>query len=162
MIKKLIRKISCAMAMMMVIAGLSSCSSKPASENKAADIGVSADNKLLAYFKAQHPDREPVKCAYEDITNDGGKDLIVIFDNDKGKKQMCAVISKEDEKHQLTEPIPAPAENQNIQFKDIDEKDELEFIVSGSKNGSVGYAIYRVMDNQIINLFGEGMEDCCD
>jgi hypothetical protein len=88
--------------------------------------------------------------------------LIVIFDNDKGKKQMCAVIAKENEKHQFTDPIPAPAENQKIQFKDIDEKDELEFIVSGSKNGSVGYAIYRIIDGQIINLFGEGMEDCCD
>ena len=148
--------------MMVVIAGLSGCSSTPANKDEKADLGVPADNELLGYFQSQYPDREPVKCAYDDITNDSGKDLIVIFDNVKGKKQMCAVIAKENEKHQFTDPIPAPAENQKIQFKDIDEKDELEFIVSGSKNGSVGYAIYRIIDGQIINLFGEGMEDCCD
>ncbi|AHM57423.1 putative lipoprotein [Peptoclostridium acidaminophilum DSM 3953] len=158
----MIRKISYVMAMIILIAGLSGCSSNPKSENKKADLGVPADNELLAYFKAQYPDREPVQCAYEDITSDGSKDLIVIFENEKDKKQMCAVIAEENEKHQLTEPIPAPAENQKIQFKDIDEKDELEFIVSGSKNGSVGYAIYRIIDNRMINLFGEGMEDCCD
>ena len=29
------------------------------------------------------------------------------------------------------------------------------------KDGEVGYAIYRIIDGELINLFGEDMEDCC-
>jgi hypothetical protein len=46
----MIRKISCAMAMMVVIAGLSGCSSTPANKDEKADLGVSADNELLGIF----------------------------------------------------------------------------------------------------------------
>ena len=60
-----------------------------------------------------------------------------------------------------SEPIPGPIENQQIQFKDIDKEGPIEFIVSGEKNGAVGYAIYRMIDGQPIDLFGEGMADCC-
>lgn len=48
-----------------------------------------------------------------------------------------------------------------IQFKNIDEEAEMEFIVSGEKDGAAGYAIYRMIDGQPMDLFGDGMEDCC-
>ena len=37
----------------------------------------------------------------------------------------------------------------------------MEFIVSGEKNGAAGYAIYRMIDGAPVDLFGDGMEDCC-
>jgi len=38
----------------------------------------------------------------------------------------------------------------------------MEVIVSGSKDGNFGYAIFRLIDDTIFkDLFGEGMEDCC-
>ncbi len=37
----------------------------------------------------------------------------------------------------------------------------MEVIVSGSKNGNVGYAIYRLEGNEMIDLFGQDMESCC-
>ena len=60
-----------------------------------------------------------------------------------------------------TEPIPAPRENQHIRFFNMDKLSEIETLITGEKNGQVGYAIYRIMDGAMVNLFGEGMEDCC-
>lgn len=37
----------------------------------------------------------------------------------------------------------------------------MEFLITGDKNGEVGYAVFRIIDGQITDLFGEGMEDCC-
>lgn len=34
-------------------------------------------------------------------------------------------------------------------------------MLTGEKDGEIGYAIYRMIDGALINLFGEGMEDCC-
>ena len=56
---------------------------------------------------------------------------------------------------------PATIENQKIQFKNIDKEGEIEIIVTGEKKGAVGYAIYRMIDGEMVDLFGEGMEDCC-
>lgn len=62
---------------------------------------------------------------------------------------------------QETPPIPAPRENQHIRFFNMDKLSEIETLITGEKNGQVGYAIYRIMHGEMINLFGEGMEDCC-
>ena len=42
-----------------------------------------------------------------------------------------------------------------------DDKDEIELVLSGSKNGNVGYAIYRLENKKLVDLFGEGMNACC-
>ena len=42
-----------------------------------------------------------------------------------------------------------------------DKEGEIEIIITGEKKGAVGYAIYRMIDGQPVDLFGEGMEDCC-
>ena len=43
----------------------------------------------------------------------------------------------------------------------MDKEPELEFLITGEKDGQVGYAVYRIMDGAIVDLYGEGMEDCC-
>ena len=63
--------------------------------------------------------------------------------------------------YDFSDPIPSPVENQKIQFKNIDKEGEIEIIITGEKKGAVGYAIYRMIDGQPVDLFGEGMEDCC-
>ena len=43
-----------------------------------------------------------------------------------------------------------------------DDKDNIEFIISGSKNGNYGYAIYRLEEDlEIRDLFSEDMDNCC-
>ncbi|WZL73266.1 Cys-Cys-COOH (seleno)protein SaoC [Clostridiaceae bacterium 35-E11] len=124
------------------------------------DIGVDANNELLRHFQEIYPQKEIVLCAYEDISNDDLKDLLIIYKKEKRKNAMVAIIDKSG-KYAITEEVPAPLENQRIEFKNIDEEGLLEFIVSGSKEGRYGYAIFRLEDMKLLDLFGEGMEDCC-
>ena len=109
---------------------------------------VEDDNAALVAFQQENPQRKVVLACEEDVTNDTLKDLLIS-------------IAQQDGSYTYTEPIPAPIENQGIQFKNIDEEAEMEFIVSGEKDGAAGYAIYRMIDGQPMDLFGDGMEDCC-
>jgi len=121
---------------------------------------VSDSNVLKKEFKKTFPDRNVVLACESDVTNDGLDDLVVIYK--EGKDTRTVVMTDNgDGTFSYSEPIPGPIEHQGIQFKNIDEKDEMEFIISGSKNGNTGYAIYRMIDGQPKDLFGEGMEDCC-
>ena len=73
---------------------------------------------------------------------------------------MVGIISDESQMY-MTKPILAPKEDVTIEFKNIDNKDKMELILSGSKNGNVGYAIYRLEGDKFTDLFGEGMNSCC-
>lgn len=126
-----------------------------------ATLGVEPDNKLLLYFMETHPDNQVILCGYEDLNHDGRKDLLVIYKEEHRKNGMLIVLDNEDG-IKLTDHIHAPVENQEIKFKDIDKTGPIEFIVSGSKDGNYGYAIFRLVDDwELKDLFGDGMEDCC-
>lgn len=121
---------------------------------------VEEENKALQYFKARFADREVILACENDITNDGLTDLLVIY-RERGDTRLVAVCDKGDGNWYISPEIPAPVENQTIRFKNIDKEAEMEFIISGEKKGAVGYAIYRMIEGEIKDLFGEGMEDCC-
>lgn len=124
-------------------------------------LGVDPDNELLLFFKETHPNNDVVLCGYEDLNDDGRKDLLVIYIEGYRKNAMIAVIDTGDG-YKLSDHTHAPVENPKIVFKDIDKTGPIEFIVSGSKDGKHGYAIFRLIDDkEIRDLFGEGMEDCC-
>ena len=122
----------------------------------------SADTKHVLYqhFLASYGDKKPLLTGVNDINNDGLEDLIVIYQDTPTTNKMIA-IWQEDGKVVISEPTPAPVENYRIEWRDIDDQDPIELIVSGSKGVNVGYAIYRWENHEFINLFGEGMEDCC-
>lgn len=135
---------------------------------------VSDDNKILQAFRNEYPTAEVLVACEEDLTNDGLKDLVVVYTieaddvhegvtdlgNHRHVRLTVAVDSGDGDHYEFTEPISAPVENQKIQFQNIDKKDEIEFVLQGQKNNKVGYGIFRVADGKTINLFGEGMEDC--
>lgn len=124
---------------------------------------VSDDNKILQAFKEQYPQAEVLVACEEDVTDDGCDDLVVVCrmeDSISEVKLIVAIDSGDGSTYSYTEPIPAPVENQKIKFQDIDKKDEIEFVLQGQKGSKVGYGIFRVMDGKVVNLFGEGMEDC--
>lgn len=124
-------------------------------------LGVEPDNELLLYFQETHPNNDVILCGYEDVNDDGRKDLLVVYIEDYRKNAMVVVMDTGDG-YKLSEHTDAPVENVTIEFKDIDKTGPIEFIVSGSKDGQYGYAIFRLIDDlEIKNLFGEGMEDCC-
>lgn len=138
---------------------------------------VSEDNKILQEFKKLYPQAKVLVACEEDLTNDGCSDLVVIFNQpeeeadhehdastqlvDGGHIRLVVMVDSGDgENYVGSDPIPAPVENQRIKFQDIDQKDEIEFILQGQKGSNVGYGIFRVVDGSPVNLFGEGMEDC--
>lgn len=120
---------------------------------------VADQNAALLYFQGQFPERHVVLACEEDVTNDGRPDLLVIYTQGELTRFVTAIASEGS--FVFTDPIPAPVENQGIQFKNIDKQDEMEFIISGEKKGAAGYAIYRIIDGQPKDLFGDGMNDCC-
>jgi len=124
------------------------------------DQEVHNTNRLLQYFITENPGKEVIKYALKDLNNDGREDLLIIYKVGKEKNMMCVILDL-GEKYVATNELPAPVSNQVIQFKDIDDKPPMEFIVHGSKGAKVGYAIFRVEKGQIVDLFGEGMADCC-
>ena len=129
--------------------------------NIVVTLGVEEDNELLLYFEEEFPDNKVITCGYEDLNDDGRKDLLVIYKEEKKKNGMLIVLDTE-EGYKLSDHTHAPIENQKIEFKDIDKTGPMEFIVSGSKDGKFGYAIFRLVDEfELRNLFGEGMEECC-
>ena len=135
---------------------------------------VPEDHPILGAFCEGYPEAEVLVACEEDLTDDGLKDLVVIFattedDEHVGSENLgrhkhirltVAVDSGDGKVYQFTDPIPAPVENQKIQFQNIDKKDEIEFVLQGQKDNKVGYGIFRVVEGETVNLFGEGMEDC--
>ncbi|MDF9408738.1 hypothetical protein L7E55_10290 [Pelotomaculum isophthalicicum JI] len=136
------------------------CGKQVAGDGQTTGIRVNLDDKLLQYFISSHPGREVLVCARADLNNDGTEDLAVIFQESKEKNLMLVVLDIAGE-YRCTNEVPAPASNQLIQFRDIDQKPPLEFIVQGAKGANVGFAIFRVDGDKLEDLFGEGMKDCC-
>lgn len=114
----------------------------------------------LKYFEKKCEYEEIITYAEEDINNDGENDLVVIYKKDKKYNEMVSIINNKD-KIYATKPVLAPKEDVVITFKDIDKKNQMEVMISGSKNGNIGYMIYRLEGTKLIDLFGEGMKACC-
>lgn len=121
---------------------------------------VLQENKMMHSFAEKHPGLAILKYAQADLDNDDREDLIVIYQIAKDQNEMC-VIRHTGEGFIESNSVPAPVSDQLIQFKDIDSKPPLEFILQGRKGSKVGYAIFRIEDGKLADLFGQGMEDCC-
>lgn len=115
---------------------------------------------LLSHFLELHPSRIILKYAEADLDDDGRKDIIVIYRAD-GEKNQMSVIRNIAAAPVETNPLPAPISDQMIQFRNIDDTPPLEFILQGRKGAKVGYAIFRIEEGVLLDLFGDGMEDCC-
>ena len=120
---------------------------------------VDEDNYLLQEFKKLFNNRKVILACEEDINDDDRKDLVVIS---KLKDDISTIALLDlGDKYETTEPIPAPRENQYIKFINVDKIGIIEILITGEKKGQVGYAIYKYEEGKLIDIFGEGMEDCC-
>lgn len=104
---------------------------------------------------------EPVFWAEADIDGDGRTDTVLIYRIEADKCRICGIMNTK-QGFSISESMKAPVENHTIRFEDIDKKAPTEIIVSGSKNGKVGYVILRLENNQLIDIFGDSMDDCCN
>lgn len=131
-------------------------------ENDNFDFAKNVDEKnpLLKMFCGKFPKREVILACEDDINGDKKNDLVVISRlNDE--IETIALVSDGENKYLTTKPILAPKENQLIKFINVDKSGPNEVLITGEKKGQVGYAIYRYDNGTLIDIFGEGMEDCC-
>lgn len=129
-------------------------------EAKSTSRGAGFDSPLVQSFRTNHPSLEILLTARADLDADGREDLVVIYRVD-GEKNMMRVLLDAGGVAVETNEVPAPHSHQNIRIFDMDRKPPLEFVVQGMKGAKVGFAVFRVEQGVLVDLFGEGMEDCC-
>ncbi len=153
------RKIIIFLVLVGIVIGLVGYKSQSSSKR---DVDNPSPNDSLIAWQEQHKDKkvEAVLWREADVNADGDKDTVLIYKNES-KKCFLTVILVQGRGFTFLPPVPAPVENQRIQFKDIDNKAPLEFIVSGSKGANTGYAIFRIEEGKVNDLFGQDMDRCC-
>lgn len=151
-----------ALLMMLLAAALLvvSCGEQRGAELSEQSVDRKVGGTLLQYFEQTYPGLELIKIARSDLNGDGREDLLVMY-RVSDDKNMMRVILALDEGFLATNEVPAPISDQIVKFKDIDEKPPMEFIVQGTKGHKFGFAVFRIEENRLVDLFGEGMEDCC-
>lgn len=140
----------------------------PSSEQQIAQLregGVvlsPAGEAMLAEYLTPTPDVRVVAAVEADVNADALPDVVLIHSSreERGKMTLLVLLRRPDG-WQASNALPAPVENQQITLRDIDDKPPLEFVVMGSKGIRSGFAIYRVVEGQLVDLFGDGMDDCC-
>jgi len=143
---------------LLVLLCITGCSGK--GQIKETNKIIDTEHVLYEHFLAAYGDKKPLLTGVNDINNDGREDLIVIYQDTSVTNKMVA-IWEEEGKVAISEPTPAPVENCRLEWRNIDDKAPIELIISGSKGVNVGYAIYRWENGSFVDLFGEGMENCC-
>lgn len=165
------------LAVLLSIAGaVSLFRDAPAREKDRSDIPWKDPG--FCYFKQQQPQAAVICWGQGDLNQDGVKETVIIYGLPRDGTQPAAAVRNEAEvllgserwmtvvqeisgTNRLSEAVRAPVSNQIIEFKDIDQKPPVELIISGSKGSNTGYAVYRLIQGKMVDLFGEGMDKCC-
>lgn len=142
---------------LLVLLCITGCSGKGQIKEKST---IDTEHALYEHFLDAYGDKKPLLTGVNDINNDGREDLIIIYHDTSSANKMIA-IWEDQGKVIISEPTPAPLDNCRLEWRNIDDRDPIELIISGSKGVNVGYAIYRWENGNFVNLFGEGMADCC-
>lgn len=123
---------------------------------------VSDTNPLLEQFRRDHSGKSVILACSDDINADEKMDLVVIVSGKKhSDPNQTIVMVSHGMGYFYTDPVPAPKENQKIKFTNIDKDDDKEVMITGDKNGQVGYALYKVRGKKFRDLYGQNMKDCC-
>ena len=142
-----------------MILGVSGKFNQKLAQTQDTEDKINISPQLLEQYKKDYT-QEIIMAEKCDLNMDKKEDAVIIYKENKSQNFMVVVVT-EGEGYYITEPVKAPLEKQSIKFKNIDEKDEMEVIVSGEKNGNLGYAIFRIEDKKFKDIFAEGMESCC-
>ncbi|SDZ07425.1 Cys-Cys-COOH (seleno)protein SaoC [Tindallia californiensis] len=119
-----------------------------------------ATTPAIDHWRKHYEENELILWDQEDLTDNGKLDTVIIFNVGHRKNNVLVVMDMGDE-FVMTEPIPAPVENQVIKFLDFDNEPPNELYISGSKGPHVGHAIYRIVDDELVDLFSMDMSLCC-
>lgn len=145
--------------LLIVILGVSGKFNQKLAQTQDTEDKINISPQLLEQYKKDYT-QEIIMAEKCDLNMDKKEDAVIIYRENKSQNFMVVVVT-DGESYYITEPVKAPLEKQSIKFKNIDEKNEMEVIVSGEKNGNLGYAIFRIEDRKFKDIFAEGMESCC-
>ncbi|MEI0537837.1 Cys-Cys-COOH (seleno)protein SaoC [Brachyspira pulli] len=120
------------------------------------------NKELYSVYINKYSDKELLTFLEGDFSGDNEDDLIIIYKESEYSNKLVGIYKDSNSgKILMTTPIPAPIENYTIKFYNIDEKVPNEILVSGKKGASIGFAVYRLENGELISLFENGMEKCC-
>lgn len=121
------------------------------------------EDALLQYFSKTHPDKRILTYIEGDADGDGTKDLIAIYSVEKNKNRMVVIVDKQGS-FECSDEAPAPADNPQLEFKEYDGKPTSQFYLSGSNStGTIlGFALFSLQNMKIVDIFDQGMEECCN
>jgi hypothetical protein len=114
----------------------------------------------VIYWQQKFPQYQLVKWAPGFLTGDDQEDAVIIY-RTGSKCYLVAVINQPGGGFQATDPLAAPASDQQISVGDVDNKNPNEIVVSGQKNGAYGYAVFALDKNRLLTLYSAGMDQCC-
>ncbi|MCL2619331.1 MAG: hypothetical protein FWD97_00165 [Defluviitaleaceae bacterium] len=117
------------------------------------------ESDLLPYFRAEFPNQQIVLMIEGDANDDGIDDLVVVFRADPEHNHKVTVFSTPNG-FKLTEPMPAPFQDVDMEFININDQPPNELMISGRRGINFGLGILRFYDNQWVDLFG-GLDGCC-
>ncbi len=161
--KKTIVYIVIAVIVLIGLAGLREYLSSKAEEQKERENtyapALGEEDPLVQRFMQSNEGEEIILACSDDVNADDIEDLIVIVYGEEMNHTIAMISDGTD--YIFTEPVPAPRENQQIKFINIDKDDDLEVMITGEKNGQVGYAVFKMMKGRFKDLYGENMKDCC-
>jgi len=125
------------------------------------NVGIQPEESVVMdVFMSEIEYVEILAYATDQLNEDALEDAVVIYTLDDNSRRFSVVYSSEGN-YFISEEKAAPIDNQKIEVRNIDDEIPKEFIISGSKNGHFGYSIFRIEDSEVVDIFGEGMEDCC-
>ncbi|WP_051677063.1 Cys-Cys-COOH (seleno)protein SaoC [Maridesulfovibrio frigidus] len=123
--------------------------------------GLTQCTDIYDVFFQKNPKCTPILATEGDVNDDGDADLVLLYVGVDCNNWMCVLLRDKDGGYTASKTHKAPVSNQSVIFRNIDGKPPLEFIVQGMKGAKSGFAIYRMENGELMDVFGEGMEDCC-
>ncbi len=149
-----------ALVCLALVLACAACDERPKTAPDPAAGLVACADMYEAFFR-NNPDCGPILAIEGDVNADGAADLVTLYHDRDGAAWMRVLLRAEKGGYVATNAHKAPVENQSARFRDIDEKPPCEFIVQGMKGAKSGFAIYRVENGELTDVFGEGMDECC-
>lgn len=137
-----------------------SCEARQKAPTNAA-TGLAACADIHAAFFQDNTSFTPILAVEGDVNADGRADLVVLYHAPGIGNRMRVLLREGESGYVATSDHKAPVSNQSVRFRDIDDKPPLEFIVQGMKGAKSGFAIYRIENGDLVDIFGEGMDSCC-
>jgi hypothetical protein len=122
--------------------------------------GLPGSPVAIAFWQNQFPDDKVILAVSGDINADNRPDTIIVYQLPGGNCQFQAVLDLASG-YSLTGTLPAPLENQKVSFIDFDSKPPTEIFVSGENGNNVGMGIFRLENNEFVNVFGDDYDACC-